>query len=208
VETKATIMQLAEDLGLACIERNDSITVIGVDEILEFKLGEHYDMNLLTSPIGDIQFLAVNRPVTNSKGAEAYSIRLALDTVKDAEWIAQIAEINSNKPVTAQSYRGKNSAVKALLAQGKTLISAETKFEVPVYDKNGQKLEEAPMFFADSTGTAQMVVQPYTKSEKGGTINLVAVIIHSIESNGTGEGVSREERLAQLQAAIAAETKG
>lgn len=164
--------------------------------------------NLLTSPVGEIQFLAINRPVTNSKGTEVYSIRLALDSVKDADFIAQIAEINSNKPVTAASYRGKSKEVKELLAQGKTLISAETKFEVPIYDKEGNKLEEAPMFFADSKGTAQMVVQPYTKSAKGGTINLVAVILHSIESENSGNGVDRETRLAQLRSAVEAATKG
>lgn len=165
--------------------------------------------NLLTSPVGEIQFMAVGRPVANSKGGEVYTIRLALDSKADAEWISKIADINSNKPVTAQSYRGKSEAVKEILASGKTLISAETKFEVPVYDKEGNQLEEAPSFFADSTGTAQMVVQPYTKSEKGGTINLVAVIIHSIDSATTGSSdESRESRLAQLKAAVAAATKG
>lgn len=164
--------------------------------------------NLLTSPIGDIQFLAVNRPVVNSKGTEVYSVRIALDSVKDADWIAQIAAINSSKPVTADTYRGKSKEVKDLLAQGKTLISAETKFEVPIYDKEGNKLEEAPMFFADSTGTAQMVVQPYTKSAKGGTINLVAVIIHSITSENSSGGADRETRLQQLRSAVEAATKG
>lgn len=163
--------------------------------------------NLLTSPVGDIQFLAVNRPVTNSKGTEVYSVRLAFDTEKDAEFIEKIAQINSSKPVTATTYRGKSKEVKALLAQGKTLISAETKFEVSLYDNKGNKLEDAPMFFADSKGTAQMVVQPYTKSAKGGTINLVAVIIHNIEGENSG-GTDRETRLAQLKAAVSAATGG
>lgn len=163
--------------------------------------------NLSTSPVGEIQFLAVNRPVTNSKGNEVYSIRLALDSKKDAKWIAEIAAINPSKPVTADTYRGKSKEVKELLAQGKTLISAETKFEVPIYDKEGKKLEEAPMFFADSTGTAQMVVQPYTKSAKGGTINLVAVILHSIDSENS-TGTDRESKLAQLQEQVRLHTGG
>jgi hypothetical protein len=163
--------------------------------------------NLLTSPAGEIQFLAVSRPVTNSKGTEVYTIRLALDSEKDAEFISQIAAINSNKPVTEKTYRGSNKEIKEMLSRGKTLISAETKFEVPVYDKDGQKMEEAPMFFADSKGTAQMVVQPYTKSAKGGTINLVAVILHSIESENS-TGTDRESRLAQLRSAVEAATKG
>lgn len=162
--------------------------------------------NLLTSPVGEIQFLAINRPVTNSKGAEVYSVRLAFDSEKDADWIAQIAAINNNKPVTAQTYRGENPEVEELLSKGKTLIYAETRFKVPIYDKNGTKLEECPMFFGDSHGTAQMIVQPYTKSKRGGTINLVAVIVHNIESENSG-GTDRETRLAQLQEALAAATK-
>jgi len=164
--------------------------------------------NLLTSPVGDITFLAVNRPVTNTKGNEVYSIRLAFDSKKDAEFISQISDINSNKPVTAQSYRGKSDAVKAILAEGKTLISAETKFEVALYDSDGEKLEEAPMFFADSKGTAQMIVQPYTKSERGGTINLVSVIIHSVEGAESSSTGDRETRLAALREAVATATKG
>lgn len=168
--------------------------------------------NLLTSPVGEIQFLAVNRPVTNTKGSEVYSIRLALDSKKDAEWISKIEAINPGIPVTSENYRGKKTSkkyasTKALLDSGKTLINAETKFEVALYDKDGGKMEEAPMFFADSKGTAQMVVQPYTKSEKGGTINLVAVIIHSIDSETTSGGTDRETRIAQLQAAVDAATK-
>lgn len=159
--------------------------------------------NLLTSPVGEIQFLAVHQPVTNSKGSEVYSIRLAFDTEKDAEFISKIADINSSKPVTASTYRGKSKEVKELLSQGKTLISAETKFEVALYDNKGNKLEDAPMFFADSKGTAQMVVQPYTKSAKGGTINLVAVIIHNIQSENSGSGIDREAKLAQLRVEIA-----
>ena len=164
--------------------------------------------NLLNSPVGEIQFMAVGRPVPSSKGGEVYAIRLAFDTKADAEWIAKIAAINPNKPVTAQSYRGKNDEIKALLATGKTLISAETKFEVPVYDKEGNQMEDIPSFFKDSTGTAQMVVQPYTKSAKGGTINLVAVIIHSIDSaTAATDGSSRADKAAQLQALIDKVTK-
>lgn len=153
--------------------------------------------NLITSPVGDIQFMAVYRPVKNTKDNDVYSIRLAFDSEKDADFISQISDINMNKPVTAQTYRGKNAEVKALLETGKTLISAETKFEVPVYDSKGNIMDEAPMFFGDSTGKAQMIVQPY-HSDKGGTINLTAVIIHELDTPESGEAVDKETRLAQL----------
>lgn len=199
---KETLIQLAEEYGLPCIERQDVVYIVGVEEILVFykNLGGNTMTNLLKSPVGQIQFLAVNRPVTNSKGIDVYSVRIAYDNVADAEWIAQIADINPNKPVTATSYRGKNKEVKALLATGKTLISAETKFKVELFDREGNTMEEAPMFFQDSIGTAQMIVSPYTKSEKGGTINLVGVVIHSVEGSSENSGIDRETKLAELRA--------
>lgn len=167
------------------------------------------DGNLLTSPVGELHFMAVNNPVTNTKtGKSKREICLLLDSKEAADFIAQIAEVNSGIPVTATTYRGKDKNLKAELAKGKTKISAGTQFEVPVYDSKGNKLEENPNFFAGDKGTAQMVVQPYTKSEKGGAINLVAVIIHSIESTNTGGGTDRETRLAQLRSAVEQATKG
>ncbi len=165
--------------------------------------------NLLTSPVGTIQFMAAGTPVKDSKtGKESFSINLAFDVKKDAKWLAQITEINDAKVVTAQSYRGKSDAVKELLASGKARVEARSNFKPTVYDKDGNELEEAPMFFADSTGTAQMIVSPY-KGDKGGTINLVGIILHSVSSpESTGDGTDRETRLAQLRAAVEAATKG
>lgn len=167
--------------------------------------------NLITSPVGQIQFLAANKPVTDKKtGKESYSINLAFDIKKDKTFLKTVSDLNDAKVVTAESYRGKSAAIKALLATGKARIEAKSKFAPELYDKDGNKLDEAPLFFADSTGTAQMIVQPY-ESDKGGTINLVGIIIHSIESpnntNTNGDGTDRETRLAQLRAAVAEATK-
>lgn len=164
--------------------------------------------NLVTSPVGDIQFMAAGTPVKSTNDKLVYTIRIAFDSKKDAKWLSQIADINDAKVVTAQTYRGKSAEVKALLATGKSLVSANSNFKPNVYDKDGNELEEAPMFFGDSTGTAQMIVSPY-KGEKGGTINLVGIILHSVASaEGTADGTSRETRLAQLRAAVEAATKG
>lgn len=167
--------------------------------------------NLLTSPVGSIQFMAAETPVKQSKSddKQVYTIKLALDTKKDKEFLAQVAEINDAKVVTAETYRGKVQATKDLLATGKALVSANSNYKPEIYDAKGNKLEEAPMFFGDSTGTAQMIVQPY-KGDKGGTINLVGIIVHSVStpeaSSSTGTG-DRESRLAQLRAAVEAATK-
>lgn len=167
--------------------------------------------NLLTSPVGSIQFMAAETPVKQSKADDkmVYTIKLALDVKKDKDFLAQVSEINDAKVVTASTYRGKVQATKDLLATGKALVSANSNFKPEIYDSKGNKLEEAPRYFADSTGTAQMIVQPW-KGDKGGTINLVGIIVHSVENaEGTeGSGTSdRETRLAQLRAAVEAATK-
>lgn len=167
--------------------------------------------NLLTSPVGSIQFMAAANPVKQSKSDDklVYTIKLALDVKKDKDFLAQVAEINDAKVVTAQTYRGKVQASKDLLSTGKALVSANSNFAPEIYDSKGNKLEEAPLFFGDSTGTAQMIVQPW-KGDKGGTINLIGIIVHSVEhaegSGSTGTG-DRESRLAQLRAAVEAATK-
>lgn len=163
--------------------------------------------NLLKSPVGEIQFLAANKPVTDKKtGKESYSVNLAFDVKKDAKFLKEISNINDAKVVTAATYRGKSEAIKALLATGKARIEAKSNFKPTVFDANGNELEEAPYFGSESTGTAQMIVQPYT-SDKGGTINLIGIVIHEVKSpeGTTGSGVDRETRLQQLRALANAE---
>lgn len=158
--------------------------------------------NILKSPKGQIQWMAAENPVEDKKtGKKSYSIKLAFDVKKDKKWLDSISEINDAKVVTAQTYRGKNEDVRAVLATGKAFVEARSNFKPEVYDADGNVLEEAPMFFAYSTGTAQMYVQPYT-SDKGGTINLVGIKIHTIETppREANEAVDRETRLAQLRA--------
>ncbi len=168
--------------------------------------------NLLTSPVGSIQFMAANTAVKQSKSddKQVYTIKLALDVKKDKDFLAQVSEINDAKVVTSQTYRGKVQETKDLLATGKALVSANSNYKPEIYDSKGNKLEEAPMFFGDSTGTAQMIVQPWV-GDKGGTINLMGIIIHSVENaegtEGSSSGSDREGRLAQLRAAVEAATK-
>ena len=164
--------------------------------------------NLLPSPVGSIQFMAAENPVRQSKSDDkmVYTIKLAFDVKADAKFLAQVAEINDAKVVTSQTYRGKDQAVKELLATGKALVGANSNFKPKVYDNKGNELEEAPMFFGDSTGTAQMIVEPWTGT-KGGTINLISIIIHEVSTPESASNGSREDRLAQLRAAVAAATK-
>jgi len=151
--------------------------------------------------------MAANTPVKQSKSDDklVYTIKLAFDVKKDKEFLAEVNEINDAKVVTAATYRGKVQATKDLLATGKALVSANSNFKPEIYDSKGNKMEEAPMFFGGSTGTAQMIVQPW-KGDKGGTINLISIIIHSVEdAEGSESGPSdKESRLVQLRADLKA----
>lgn len=159
--------------------------------------------DLLTSPVGSIQFMAANSPVRQSKSDDkmVYTVKLALDSVKDAAFLKQIEAINDAKVVTASTYRGKVQAIKDLLATGKSLVSANSNFKPTIYDSKGNELEEAPMFFGESTGTAQMIVQPWI-GDKGGTINLVGIIIHNVENAEGSSTETRETGLARLRAQL------
>lgn len=169
--------------------------------------------NLLTSPVGSIMYLAGENSVEDSKtGKKYYSIKLAFDSKKDKEFLDQVSKINSAKVVTAATYRGtpkakSYEATKAVLDQGKSMVEAKSIYKPKVYDNKGNELEESPMFFADNTGTAQMIVQPY-QGEKGGTLNLVGIIIHEIKGGDSSKGTDdKEARLAQLREAVKAATK-
>lgn len=154
--------------------------------------------NLLTSPVGEIQFMALNNPVKKYIGDDAplvYTVRLKFDgsTKEGKEWKKTISDLNEN--LLGTKHTGNKDEY---------TVRASTKFEVQVTDSNGNALEETPMFFKDSKGTAKMIVQPYTGNSMGGSINLVAVVIESIDVGETSSdgGGSRESRLEQLKEAL------
>lgn len=151
-----------------------------------------------TSPVGEIFFMAVENTVKDSNNDPCYTMRIAFDIEKDKEWLEWVSEINNTKVVTSDTTRSKSDSVKEVLSQGKALVSANSKYKPEVFSAaTGAKMEDNPMFFSGSSGTAQMIVEPY-RGEKGGTINLIGVIIHSLEQ-GEVTTVDRAARAAQLQ---------
>lgn len=157
--------------------------------------------NLLTSPVGEIQFLALNNPVKKYIGDDAplvYTVRLKFDssTSEGAEWKKTIEAINPNLIGTKHTD-----------SKTEYTVRASTKFKVETTDSKGNTLEEAPMFFSDSKGTARMIVQPYTGNKMGGSINLMAVVINSLDSGSSEKSGSREDKLSQLREAIKLTTK-
>lgn len=159
-------------------------------------------MTTLTSPVGQIWFLAANNPVTNKKtGKQQYSIGLIFDTKKDAEWITELTSVNDALITTAETYKirgGKNKELKAILDSGKVKVEARTKFKPIVFDSKGNELDEAPYFFPESTGTAQMIVDTF-ESEEGGGIKLEGIMVHNIDTPEGSGGMTQEERAAKLR---------
>ena len=163
-------------------------------------------VNLITSPKGEIQFLALNRKVAKDlkpDSAQGYAIRLKFDgnTEEGKAFKDVISKIN---PSLIGS--------KHVDVKGEYTVRAFTQFELSVVDAAGNDMEEKPNFYKDSKGVARMIVQPYTKNELGGTINLIGVVIHNLEAGeATSEGStgtsSREDLRAALQAAINGVTK-
>jgi hypothetical protein len=158
------------------------------------------DTNYLTSPKGEIQFMALNRKVSKDMkddSVQGYVVRLKFNdtTAEGAAWRKTIAAINPNL-IGTKNVNNKNEYT----------VKAFSRYLPEIIDGNGDQLEDIPNFFASSTGTASIVVQPYTGNSLGGTINLAAVVIHDIDvgenSAGTGAEGGREAVLAALKASL------
>lgn len=158
----------------------------------------------LTSPIGEIQFMALNRKVTKKPGPQSdenplgYSITLKFDTTtkEGKAWKDTISKINPALIRTKHSVKPSEYNVGAF-TQFDTLV---------VLDADGNTLDTKPNFFPSSTGTAQMVVAPYTGNKLGGAINLVGVVIHQVthaegeEGNSVDAKAIAERIRAQIKA--------
>ncbi len=150
--------------------------------------------SLITSPVGEIQFLALNNKVNKNMtkdSAEGYAIRLKYDgnTKEGAAWRKTIEQINPGIV-----------GAKHINKAGEFTVRAFSKFDVLVLDASGNEIEERPNFYAGSKGTASMTLQPYTENAMGGAVNLVAVTIHSFDnSEATETTSSREDLLKHLR---------
>lgn len=154
----------------------------------------------LTSPVGEIQFLALNNKVSKKmalpnstyEGPKGYAARVKFDsnTKEGAKWRKEIEAINPNL-----------IGIKHVSQPGEFTVRAFSLYKPEVRDGNNNPLEEAPNFYADSKGTARMVVTPYTGNSLGGTINLAAVMIYTLENKEQDQG-DKLDRLAQLQAEL------
>lgn len=156
------------------------------------------ETSYLTSPQGEIQFLALNRKVAKdmkADSAEGYAVRIKYTTAtkEGAEWKKTISAINPNLIGT-----------KHVDNKDEYTVRAFSIYMPEVIDGNGNTLEELPNFYKTSTGVASMVVTPYTGNSMGGTINLAGIVIHEIDVGEApeGAGANREEVLAKLRATV------
>lgn len=152
----------------------------------------------IVSPVGTIQFMALARPVKKYDSEDAplvYTIRLKFDsaTAEGKAFKKTIEAINPNLIGTKHTDKATEYTVRAA-----------SRFEVVMTDAKGNELEEAPLFFADSKGTAKMSVKPYTGNKMGGSINLEGVTICSLETNESNLETKshRQQILENLQKSV------
>jgi len=149
----------------------------------------------LVSPVGQIQFLALNRKVTKGMAPdspEGYAVRIKFDSAT-TEGAAFKKTINAVNPNLLGSKHVDN--------KGEYTVRAFSKFLPEVLDATGNEIEDLPDFYGDSTGTASMIIQVYTGNSMGGAITLSGIVIHSLETseNHTGNTVtSGRDNLLQL----------
>lgn len=157
----------------------------------------------ITSPVGEIAFLAVANKVPRypkkkkPDGPMVFTGKLIIDgtTKEGAEWKKTLEEVNDSLVITKSTEFVK-------LKPGEYAFQASSQFDVAVLGTDGQRLETLPYFFAgEDTGRAQLVIQPHY-AEQGGSLNLMAVIIHELTTNpdrvATGGAEAREAEYEAL----------
>lgn len=155
------------------------------------------DRTLLTSPVGEIQFMALNNKVSKTVSNDSelgYTVRIKYTnkTKEGAEWEKTIKAINPALVSTKHAEKA-----------GEYTVRAFTKFDPLVLDAQGNEVEEKPNFYANSKGKASMTISPFMGNKLGGAINLVAVTIHELEEGEAPVSTAKEEILSQIRAALA-----
>lgn len=151
----------------------------------------------LTSPLGRIDFIALQSPVKNKFNPEEeakYIARLEFDgtTTEGKKFKQQIETINNKLVVASQT-------------AGHYFVKSKSKFKVKVLDADNNQIEHesVPRFPKGSTGMARMIVKPFTGSSKGGTVNLIGVQLVDLDIVATKEGASEGNNIVDaLRAAI------
>lgn len=153
----------------------------------------------LTSPVGTILYMGLDKPRKNFNGRDEYSIRLLFDgtTKEGAEFKDAVAAVNANKIVTNSKTHD--------IPNGHFVVSAWSKFKPTVLDAEGTTVEEVPYFAKGSTGQAVMTCRTF-EGAKGGGLNLSGVVILDLELAATEQKES--PTLSNLRDAINKVKKG
>lgn len=128
----------------------------------------------LTTPVGKIVYMGLDKARTNFSGREEYSVRLMFDgnTAEGAQFKDAVSKINKNKVVT--------SSKTTEIPKGHYVVSAWSKYKPKVLDGEGTEVEEVPYFSKGSTGTAIATCKVF-EGAKGGGLNLNGVVILDLD---------------------------
>lgn len=137
---------------------------------------------LITSPVGTILYMSVDKARTNKySGRDEYSIRMLFDgtTTEGAAFKNAVAAVNGNKVVTESKTFD--------IPEGHFIVSAWSTFAPKVVDGEGTTVTEIPGFPSGSTGTAIVTYKTFTGT-KGKGLNLSGVAILDLELAEAKEG--------------------
>ena len=147
----------------------------------------------ITSPVGSIVYMGLDKARANFNGREEYSIRLMFDgnTEEGAAFKSAVSKINANKVVT--------TSTSVEIPNGFYVVSAWSKYKPHILDSEGTAVEEVPYFSRGSTGTAIMTVKPF-EGAKGGGLNLNGVVILDLDLAATEQ--KQSDTVVKLREAI------
>ena len=147
--------------------------------------------NTITSPTGNIKFLALRTPVKTYDGTkDVYKIRLEIDgtTPEGMAFREAISQVNAKKIVTDGC------------AEGHFAVNAQSQYEPKVLNAAGEEVE-APYFNSkEDTGTAFFQALVDTRGKQG-TLHLTGVVLQDLELTEKSE-TSTTAVLDGLRAAI------
>lgn len=146
--------------------------------------------NLLTSPVGTLNFLAHLKPRENNyTGNMEYSARIEIDanSAEGAEFLKTIRKVNRNL--------GSDEKVSQ---EGNVFINAKSKNKPKVLDAQGNVLAEDKVPMIES-GTVKLIVSTF-QGKKGGGISLEAIqLVDIVEFTGSATQIDEDALAAAVR---------
>lgn len=196
-------------------------------------MSNSYEQELITSPMGEVQFASLHRKTLKTFGdkEKAAKLREDVESAKAAgnislattlaeqlekmyEYVIRVHYDGTSE--AAQEFKNKISGLNSRCIgtqnaknKGDFTLKASTQFQPKIFAPDGEELtgDDVPRFSKDSTAKVTMTVKPYT-GKMGVGIKLIAVQFHElniVESSGGEE--ARQNTMNKLRESLSAAAK-